>query len=159
MGTFLWSTHHARPAWQKASRPGLRGELRLPGGIISRIISRLKDRDGWQIDDAFVPDDPNQAEQTFVLWQFAPRVLLTELSGKNYTIDLGQRRFTLTVEGAWNKVEHWAPKLGEAEPTPGTLKGVCSSAFRAAQVAPFLRLTGATGGSVLLRTILVAERP
>ena len=158
MGAFLWSAHHDRPHWEKRSDFSMAGELCLPKGMMRRTITRLEKEDGWQIDDGFYCADPGAFEETEVLWQLAPQVRLRAASDSSFRIETDQASAILRTDSGWSDVQHWCPAPGQEQTPSGQMQGLCSSAFRITQVAPFIRLRGRVEGSSVLRTTIIAER-
>ena len=152
MGTFLWSDHHDKPRWEKRSELSLAGELRLPKGIMRRVITRRKD-DAWQIDDGFYPAEATQAERSEVLWQFAPNVRLSIMKTGVFRAEMDQSSIAIEVESGWDEQDCWSPKPGDNTPPHDEMYGSCSPGFRVATVAPFIRLRGQVGTGLLRTTI------
>lgn len=135
LGPFLWGEPHGRPAWRQVDEETLEGELALPCGVVRRSIRRVQDgeRDGWQVDDAFVSGRTGMGDEFEVHWQFAPGTRLEMAPGNPhfYTGERRGARFTVGFDAAWNRVQLVPETQGSVGfPVAGDLIGLCSPAFR-----------------------------
>jgi hypothetical protein len=145
LGPFLWKEHHEPPVWKARDSRTLEGEIRLPHGIARRVVRRIKEprRDGWEIDDNFVPASGSGDAAFAVCWQFAPGTRLRAEPG-NPHVHHGERRgaaFTAGFDAAWREVRC----IGETHdsvgfPVVGDLPGLCSPAFRRIDSGPLILL-------------------
>lgn len=161
LGPFLWESQHSIPRWNTLDSQTMAGELHLPHGTASRHIRRIQgeNRDGWEIDDLFLPSVGSQAEGFRVSWQFAPGTQL-RANPETPTFFTGERqgvRFSLGLDAAWTRI-HCIPETTASVgfPVEGDLAGLCSSAFRRIQSGPLLILEARGANPGRYRTTLLA---
>lgn len=158
-GAFLWSAHHEKPRWRILDDLGVQAELTLPTGVARRKITRLPAEDGWQIDDAFEPADPQSGSSIEVFWQLPPRARLTLGGNSVFNIESGDAIVDIELNERWTTVNHGCPNVNDSKVAPEPkLRGSCSPAFRLVEVGPWLLLHG-PASSEELRTTFRAPSP
>jgi hypothetical protein len=161
LGPFLWETAHEVPRWRVIDDM-FEAELRLPHGVARRRVRRLSapDRDGWEIDDLFVPA-AGRPDGFRVCWQFAPGVSLESEPG-NPHLFRGERRgarFTAGFDAAWARVQYFpATHDSLGFPVEGDLEGLCSPAFRRLESGPRIVLTARGQNPAMYRSTFLRAR-
>lgn len=164
LGPFLWSEHHAPPAWQPEGSDALDAQRILPAGVLRRRVRRVFDgeRDGWQIDDVYEPSAAGEDPEFAVTWQFAPGTRI-EVVTERSRVFRGERRgvrFTVGFDAAWERVELIPETSGSLGfPVEGDLVGLCSPAFRRVLSGPVIRLKARRLNPNRFRTTFLADDP
>ncbi len=146
LGPFLWGDHHPAPTWQMIDPGTLAGELTLPHGLASRHVRRLlePERDGWEVDDLYLPSAPDAEPGFRVCWQFAPGTHLEAVTGspRFFRAERMGRRFTIGFDSAWATLR-FLPETSQSVgfPIAGDLTGLCSPAFRRILAGPRVELS------------------
>jgi hypothetical protein len=129
LGPFLWSAHHAKPAFHD-----LCGVLKLPQGTFTRRLIQVRSSNAWQIHDTLEPYRP-----FVVRWQFAPGAEIQPTGKNSWRLKRQGGCFDVQVSGGHGEIG----------------QGVVSPGFRQTAQAPFLELK--TGGEAcVLRTIFLS---
>ncbi len=163
LGPFLWGEHHQVPTWRQLDSSTLAGELVLPQGTASRQVRRVVDeeRDGWQIEDLFVPSGPEAPMGFRVCWQFAPgtRLQMSPGSPRFFHAERLGRRISVGIDSAWTTFRVFEEtKTSLGFPISGDLEGLCSPAFRRITAGPRIELTARGANPTRYRTtFLVAN--
>jgi hypothetical protein len=135
------------------------GMLRLPGGVMTRIIRRMEgDGDGWQVDDDF-EGDPGRPDQAFrVCWQFPPGSRLQHVGERIYRVDWTGGGIKVGVDSAWQRVAMVDAMDAPIEhPVREAVPGLCSPGFRQVAWGPRLVLTAPGHNPCLFRTTFLAS--
>lgn len=146
LGTFLWSGGHSVPAWRQPEPDAFSAEWFVPAGTICRKIVELKDSEGWQVVDDFLPNDKDFDGEFTVRWQFAPGTNLERIEDRRFRIE--REGFMMIVEAS----EDWETVLAAGRPDDEASAdvehrhaGLVSPSFRVTKPAPFLLLTAQAG--------------
>lgn len=158
-GPFLWRDHHAPPRLGIDSDRSMLGQLDLPAGRVRRVVRRMEDEDGWQVDDDFEAVGGEANTAFTVRWQFAPGTELEQLEERIFQIRRRGQTLRVGVDAAWKSADMIRP--GEREtghPVSGDLTGICSPSFRRVAWGPQLKLTAPGHNPCLFRTTFLASR-
>jgi hypothetical protein len=121
LGRFLWSGHHAKPAWRDGQ-----GTLRIAQGTFSRKVTPIEG--GWHVEDTVEPYRP-----FLVRWQFAPGAQISAISQYSWRLQRQDTNFDIQVSGGTGEI-------GRTVVSPG---------FRQTAQAPFLELKTESKACVL----------
>jgi hypothetical protein len=106
LGPFLWSKQHPQPRWRLIEVEGtqiVRGELRVPGGMLGRRVRRLTDPDGWEVTDEYAREEGSSRFGVF--WQFGPGAIVRHLADRRYRVQRGEASVDVEVSEGWSEVE------------------------------------------------------
>jgi len=150
LGTFLWGAPHAIPLVKEDPTGGLTGELTLPAGLLRRSVKPSKAKDGWQVEDNFLPSGAKGNRDFLVRWQFAPGTVFERKEERTFVLQRAGTTLSIRVDETWSKVEPFIPTADQSLASGHTLHelgdvpiaAVCSPAFRRIEVGPYLLLEG-----------------
>ena len=151
LGPFLWSEHHERPVWEPLSDGHCAAELSLSCGRVRREIKRDRDRDGWVIDDSYVPR--SGGGEFAVHWQFAPGSSVAMLGERKFSVSRSGVSLIIEADEGWARVD-W---VASPDPSGTRLEGVCSPGFRQTAFGPCLKLAAASHKPCVFRTAFLAS--
>ena len=117
------------------------------GNAVSRAITRVPA--GWAVEDRVV----NGSGPLLVRWQFPPGTSIQKLNEQTFEVSRESVRIWLQVRGTA------VIGLYSTSQSPDQLDGICSSAFRKIERAPYLDLQSEGHKPCLLTTTFLASPP
>jgi hypothetical protein len=134
----------------------------LRHGTARRQVRRVEEngRDGWQVDDLWIPPTETGPAGFCVRWQFPPgtRLETDPASSLHFRGERQGVRFTVGLDAAWDKVAFYPETSGSLGfPVQGDLAGLVSPAFRRIEAGPAVVVTARGGNPAMYRTTFLAD--